>query len=162
MPERTAHQFAGAIASYTARHWAVPYGLKIYTEVHLGTSIIGKRRRVDVLFVRPRDASVVCIEAKYQETRGTTDEKIPYALADLRAAPVRGVLVYGGDGWSDGVIQMLRNAPYTCRFAPDFETLDRSEGTADFDSMLAVLFSEWKTLVDGHREVEWVPRRVSP
>ena len=83
------------------------FGLVVYLEVSLGKTIIGKDRQIDVFVVRPSDRKALAIECKYQDTLGTVDEKIPYALADLEALWVPGCLVYAGEGWSRGVLHTL-------------------------------------------------------
>ena len=65
--------------------------------------MIGKDRYIDVFVVRPDDRKAIAIECKYQDSLGTVDEKIPYALQDLEALWVPGCLVYAGKGWSKGV-----------------------------------------------------------
>ena len=35
-------------------------GIQVYSEVHLGTSIIGKQRRVDLLVIDPSSLSGAC------------------------------------------------------------------------------------------------------
>src|SRR5690606_32391792 len=71
-------------ATYVHENYSV-HGLVVYTEVSLGKTILGKRRRIDV-FIRHEDEHVALgLECKFQATSGTTDEKVPYALADLEA-----------------------------------------------------------------------------
>lgn len=53
-----------------------------------------------------------------QQSSGTTDEKIPYALADLDAMWIEGALVYGGTGWSSGVLHTLQAAQRAVRCDP--------------------------------------------
>ena len=97
------------IAEYLHANYS-RHGIAIYTEIALGKTIIGNKRNVDVFVVREADQRALAIECRFQGSQGTTDEKMPYALADLDALWVPGCLVYGGTGWSPGVLQMLRAA----------------------------------------------------
>src|SRR5262245_4491864 len=45
--------------------------------------------------------------AAFQDSEGTVDEKIPYALDDLRAPSIAGCIAYAGRGFSKGVLHML-------------------------------------------------------
>ena len=42
----TGHEYANLIASYIVRHFG-PRGLKVYREVNVGKTVIGKNRRLD-------------------------------------------------------------------------------------------------------------------
>ena len=110
----TGTDYANLVACYLARRFG-PRGLKVFREVRVGKSIIGKNRCIDVFCVRDPDAFAV--ECKYQESPGTVDEKIPYALDDLDALPMPGCIVYAGKGFSDGVLHMLNAAPRAGRAA---------------------------------------------
>jgi hypothetical protein len=59
--------------------------LVVYTEVSLGKTIIGKRRRTDVFVRHEVEPLALGLECKYQASSGTTGEKMPHALADLEA-----------------------------------------------------------------------------
>ena len=83
----TGTDYANLIASYVARRFG-GRGLKVYREIRVGKSIIGKNRCIDVFCVREADNSAFAVECKYQESVGTVDEKIPYALDDLAALPI--------------------------------------------------------------------------
>jgi hypothetical protein len=80
----TGNQYRDLIAGYIYRSYA-PFGLLVYTEISLGKTIIGKDRKIDVFVVRSSDQRAIALECKYQDSQGTTDEKIPYALEDLAA-----------------------------------------------------------------------------
>ena len=79
-----ADDYRDSIASYILTNFE-SYGLQVYTAVPMGKTVIGKNRRVDVLAPRPTDQLALGIECKLQDSRGTTDEKICYALSDLEA-----------------------------------------------------------------------------
>lgn len=131
------------VSAYTSR------GLKVYEEVALGTSIIGKQRRVD-LFVTGPDDRVLVVECKYQESMGTADEKIPYAIRDMEALRVSGVIVYAGQGFSAGVLHLLQSSEYAAYCLPNQELLRSSpragnldSGTWQFDHVIAQTFGFW-------------------
>lgn len=139
-------QYRDLIAKYIDKHFG-PRGIVLYTEVPLGTTIIGKDRRVDILALRPFDQRAIAIEVKLQQGKGTTDEKIPYALQDLDALWIPGCLVYGGDGWSQGILHTLQAAKRAVRCEPDPTTLDRTDHTRELDHVLAAVFGFWDLVI---------------
>src|SRR5689334_24334679 len=98
----TGKEFADRIARYLVRNYA-GRGITVYREVNLGKTIIGKDRRVDILAIHDASTRALAIECKYQDGKGTTDEKIPYALDDLAAMRIPACLCYAGDGFSPGI-----------------------------------------------------------
>jgi hypothetical protein len=40
------------------------------------------------------------VECKFQDVRGTAEEKIPATLKDIQAWPIRGLVVYAGKGFT--------------------------------------------------------------
>jgi hypothetical protein len=127
------------------------HGLVVYTELSLGKTIIGKRRRIDVFIRHETNSLALGLECKYQATSGTTDEKVPYALADLAAMWIPGCLVYAGAGWSAGVLHTLegsRNAVY-CD-PPDPGARDPA-GTIELDHVLASVFGMWSLVLPQER-----------
>ena len=46
------------------------------------------------------------------------DEKIPYALDDLKALSMAGCIAYAGKGFSKGVLHMLEASPYAAARLP--------------------------------------------
>jgi hypothetical protein len=83
----TGKEYADLVAAYVSRRFA-ERGLKVYREIRVGKSIIGKNRRADVFCVCEPVKAAFAIECKFQESEGTVDEKIPYALDDLAALPM--------------------------------------------------------------------------
>jgi hypothetical protein len=131
------------VSAFSAR------GLKVYEEVALGTSIIGKQRRVDLLVTGPTD-TVLVVECKYQESAGTADEKIPYALRDMQALRVGGVITYAGQGFSAGVLHLLQSSEFAAYCLPNTELLRTApragaldSGTWQLDHVLAQTFGLW-------------------
>ena len=147
----TGAQYRDLIASYIVRNF-VENGLVVYTEVSLGKTIIGKDRKIDVFVVRSSDQRAIAIECKYQETQGTTDEKIPYALEDLRALWIPGCLVYAGAGWSTGVLHTLQASRVAARCLPDAASFARGSETRELDHILAATFGLWTSVIpEGRR-----------
>ena len=103
----TGAEYANLIAAYVARRFGAR-GVKVYREIRVGKSIIGKNRCIDVFCVCEVTNKAFAIECKFQDSEGTVDEKIPYTLDDLEAMPMAGCIAYAGKGFSAGVLHMLR------------------------------------------------------
>ena len=138
----TGHQYRDLIASYIHHNYG-PHGLVVYVEIALGKTVIGKDRNIDVFVIRPDDRKAVAIECKYQDSLGTVDEKIPYALQDLEALWVPGCLVYAGKGWSRGVLHSLEASRLAAYCLPERDKLNKSRQTRELDHMLAAVFGFW-------------------
>jgi hypothetical protein len=155
----TSAEYTGLIARYLY-HTYHRRGLAIYREVFAGKSIIGKNRRVDLLLVCERTNQAYALECKYQGSQGTADEKIPYALDDLRALRMSGCLVYAGEGWSDGVLHLLQASPYAAHCLPP-ASLAPCDATRELDHLLAMHFSWWDVLTRGKQPfVDARPERM--
>ena len=130
----TGSEYANRIAAYVARRFGTR-GLKVYREIRVGKSIIGKNRCLDVFCLCEVTNKAFAIECKFQDSEGTVDEKIPYSLDDLEAMPMAGCIAYAGKGFSEGVLHMLRastRAAY-CLPAADQNPHDGGhEGTGSF------------------------------
>src|SRR5262245_66090178 len=74
----TGGAYADLVAADVSRRFACR-SLKVYREISVGKTIIGKNRRIDVFCVCESTNKAFAIECKYQESEGTVDEKIPYA-----------------------------------------------------------------------------------
>jgi hypothetical protein len=142
----TGHQYRDLIAAYIHASYAA-HGLVVYVEIALGKTVIGKDRFIDVFVVRPDDRKAVAIECKYQDSLGTVDEKIPYALADLEALWVPGVLAYAGKGWSRGVMHTLEGSRLAAYCLPDRDSLARTKATRELDHVLAAIFGLWDVVL---------------
>ena len=143
-------EYANLIAAYILKNFG-DRGLKVYREIAVGQSIIGKGRRIDVMLVDKTGGDAFAIECKYQSTQGTVDEKIPYALEDMTAVGIGGCIVYAGEGFSTGVLHLLQASETAAYCLPDPDRLDRTKHTRELDHMLAVHFQWWEILVR-HRE----------
>jgi len=144
----TGTDYANLIASYVARRFG-GRGLKVYREIRVGKSIIGKNRCIDVFCVRESDNMAFAVECKYQDSVGTVDEKIPYALDDLAALPMTGCIAYAGRGFSDGVLHMLNAAPRAAYCLPVEGQSESSPDTRELDHLLAAHFGWWDVIVAG-------------
>jgi hypothetical protein len=133
-------------------------GLQVYEEVYLGTSIIGKQRRID-LFVLGPESQALCVECKYQDSSGTADEKIPYALNDMASQRIPGVIVYAGGGFSAGVLHLLQGSELAAYCMPDpisLRSIPRASsamntGTWQLDHVIAQTFRFWDLILAGKR-----------
>jgi len=146
----TGADYANLIASYVSNRFG-SRGLKVYREIRVGKSIIGKNRCIDVFCVR--DAEAFAVECKFQDSPGTVDEKIPYALDDLQALPMAGCIAYAGSGFSEGVLHMLRAAPRAAYCFPHQGQIVPSAETWELDHLLAAHFGWWDVLVGGRRPI---------
>jgi len=155
---------SSAYATLIARYILQAYqsrGVAIYREVFAGKSIIGKNRRVDILVVCEEAKQAYAVECKYQATQGTADEKIPYALDDIQAMRMPGCIVYAGEGWSEGVLHMLRASAFAAYCLPA-EVLRPSEATRELDHLLAMNFGWWDVLTGGKQPfVDATPNKLS-
>ncbi|HEX2733513.1 MAG TPA: PD-(D/E)XK nuclease superfamily protein [Polyangiaceae bacterium] len=139
-------------------------GLVVYEEVQLGTSIIGKQRRIDLLIIAP-DQTALVVECKYQDSAGTADEKIPYALNDMAALRVPGVLVYAGSGFSPGVLHLLQGSEFGAYCMPEpGQSAPQSRragamdsGTWQFDHVVAQTFRFWDIVLGNRRPLQADP-----
>jgi len=75
-------------------------GLNVEIEVQVGRRIWGARRRIDVVLKHPETRVSLGIECKFQNVKGTAEEKIAATLDDIRVWPIRGIVVYSGKGFS--------------------------------------------------------------
>lgn len=154
----TGNQYRDLIAGYIHHNYAAA-GLDVYVEISLGKTVIGKDRCIDVFVVRPDDRKAIAIECKYQDSLGTVDEKIPYALQDLEALWVPGCLVYAGSGWSKGVLHSLEASKLAAYCLPDGDTLQRGKYTRELDHMLAATFGFWDLVLPANKKFK---PRVAP
>jgi hypothetical protein len=82
-------------------------GSKTYqTQVPLGETIYGSRRRVDFLLT-DADGSRKVIECKYQVAGGSVDEKFPFLEANIRLTNLPTYVIHGGGGAKPGSLRWL-------------------------------------------------------
>lgn len=141
----TGAEYAGLVAQYIVRNYAAR-GVDVYREVFLGKTIIGKNRRVDVLIVHAESRVAMALECKYQDSTGTADEKLPYALEDLRSIGIPVSIVYAGRGFSPGILHLLEASPIAALCMPGAELVPSVE-TRELDVALALAFRWWDVIV---------------
>ncbi len=150
-------EYRDLIAAYIDTNFS-RRGIVVYTEVSFGKTIIGKNRRLDVFALRRTDQRALGIECKYQDSQGTTDEKIPYALQDLEALWIPGCLVYAGGGWSKGVLHTLEGSRLGVHCLPERPALGRTPATLELDHVLAAVFGLWDQVIPEERLVSNEPQ----
>ena len=82
-------------------------GLVAEIEVSVGRRIWGAKRRIDVVLKHNETRVSLGIECKFQGGPGSAEEKIPATIQDIRAWPIRGIVVYSGDGFSSNMESYL-------------------------------------------------------
>jgi hypothetical protein len=75
-------------------------GLDVDIEVAVGRRVWGAKRRIDVVLKHRETRVSLGVECKFQGGRGSAEEKIPATLEDIRAWPIRGIVVYAGEGFT--------------------------------------------------------------
>jgi hypothetical protein len=148
----TGKQYADLVARYIVKNFG-ERGIQVYREVFLGKTILGKNRRVDIFVVHPASNTALAMECKYQGTPGTTDEKVPYTLEDLRSMPMPVCLAYAGEGFSNGILHRLAASPLAAYCLPRSKGLARTEETRELDVRLAVTFKWWDVLLQEKKPV---------
>lgn len=144
----TGAQYANLVATYVVETFG-HRGVTVYREVPFGKTLIGKNRRIDILVIEESSRTALALECKYQGSMGTTDEKIPYALEDLRQLGMPACLIYAGEGFSPGVQHMLAASPDTAYCLPDADDLRPSDATRELDAAFARIFRWWDLVVAG-------------
>jgi len=154
------HQYRDLIGRYLVRAYDAR-GLEIYDEVTIGTTILGKPRRTDLVVLHRDSGRTLALECKYQDSSGTVDEKIPYALQDLEAMRMPSALVYAGVGFSQGVLHLLQSSSLAAYCLPgeDLRPVRRSPsadaintGTWQLDHVVAATFGFWDIVLDGKQK----------
>jgi len=148
----TGAEYANLVASYMSRRFG-SRTLKVYREIRVGKTIIGKNRCIDIFCVSEDSQKAFAIECKFQDSQGTVDEKIPYALDDLRALPMAGCIAYAGQGFSEGVLHMLAASPHAAFCLPTLGQMESSADTRELDHLLAVHFEWWDVLIEKKKPV---------
>lgn len=145
------NQYSNWVGYYISTNFG-ERGVKVYSEIFMGKSIIGKNRRVDLLVVDENQNKAIAIECKYQSVSGTADEKVPYTLNDSKAMQMDAYVVYGGDGFSKGITHMLEANELACHAVPkddDDQNFQQTANTKELDQILAMKFSWWDLFTEG-------------
>ena len=148
----TGAEYANLVAAYVSKRFG-SRTLKVYREIRVGKTIIGKNRCIDIFCVSDDSRKAFAIECKFQDSQGTVDEKIPYALDDLRALPMSGCIAYAGQGFSEGVLHMLAASRHAAYCLPAPGQMETSADTRELDHLLAVHFEWWDVLIEKKRHV---------
>lgn len=156
----TGKRYADLIAAYIATVYG-ERGIQVYREVPIGKSIIGKNRRLDVFIHDVHTNCALAVECKYQQTQGTADEKIPYTLKDIEALWMPGCIAYAGEGFSDGVIHMLRSSATAAYCLPNPEGLQPTPETRELDHIVATVFGWWDVLINQKTPFDLVDWRAN-
>jgi len=82
-------------------------GLEATIEVGVGRRVWGARRKIDVVLKCRETRVSLGVECKFQATGGSAEEKIPATIQDIRAWPIRGIVVYSGAGFSQNMESYL-------------------------------------------------------
>jgi len=82
-------------------------GLKAERQVRVGRRIWGAERRIDVVLKDPQTRVSLGVECKFQGGAGSAEEKIPATIEDIAAWPIRGLVVYAGEGFSANIKAFL-------------------------------------------------------
>jgi hypothetical protein len=82
-------------------------GLEATIEVEVGRRVWGARRKIDVVLKHAETRVSLGIECKFQGGPGSAEEKIPATIQDIRAWPIRGIVVYSGAGFSQNMESYL-------------------------------------------------------
>lgn len=82
-------------------------GLLVEEQVAVGRRIWGARRFIDVVLKHPETRVSLGLECKFQGGSGSAEEKIPATIEDIRAWPIRGIVVYAGEGFSTNMESYL-------------------------------------------------------
>lgn len=156
----TGHEFADLIAQYIFKNYE-SRGIRLYREVSLGKTIIGKDRRVDLFLIEVKSNSAFAIECKFQDTQGTADEKIPYTLDDLEALRVPGCMVYAGTGFSIGILHMMKASNRAAFCLPEQPDLSPTKNTRELDHVLAMQFGWWDLVAPEGKRVSVLKPSIS-
>jgi hypothetical protein len=82
-------------------------GLEATEQVRVARRIWGAVRRIDVVLTHPQTRKTLGVECKYQAVPGTAEEKIPSVINDIAAWPIPGLVVFGGEGFTENMQQFL-------------------------------------------------------
>ncbi len=69
--------------------------------------IWGAERNIDVILRNPLTGKTLGIECKFQDQRGTTEEKVPTTIEDIKAWPIDGLVVFAGVGFTQNMKSFL-------------------------------------------------------
>ena len=138
----TGTEYAKAVAKYVATKYGYR-GIKVFQEVPFGRTIIGKKRFLDILVVHLEERKAFALECKFQDSSGSADEKLMYALENIKALHIQGCVVYAGKGFSKQFVSLLESDSRAVFCSP------ADTQTEELDHVLAVYFGWWDIVVSG-------------
>lgn len=86
---------------------AVALGLETREQFRCGRRIWGAERLIDLVITDPKSRRRLGIECKFQGTKGSAEEKIPAIVQDIAAWPIKGLVVFSGEGFSANIKSFL-------------------------------------------------------
>ena len=74
------------------------------TQVHIGETIYGTKRKCDLIIYKPEwkenyYKGIKVIECKWQQSKGSVDEKFPYLVLNIQNAPYKTIILLDGEGY---------------------------------------------------------------
>jgi hypothetical protein len=116
-------------------------GLQVRTQVRVARRIWGAVRRIDVVLTHVETRRTLGLECKFQGVLGTAEEKIPATIQDIAAWPIRGLVVFSGEGFTPNMRSFLVASGTAVEF-PDLrewlalyfglpETINRGDGASE-------------------------------
>lgn len=119
MPGRATAVSSGKVLRDVVAELGLALGLEVKIEVKVGRRIWGSVRNIDVVMIHPITRLSLGLECKFQSSGGSAEEKIPSTIQDIEAWPIRGLVVFSGEGFSD----RMRAYLYSTGKAVDLEDL---------------------------------------
>jgi hypothetical protein len=86
---------------------AAGLGLQVRMQVRVARRIWGAIRKIDVVLTHVETRRTLGIECKFQREKGTAEEKIPSTIQDIAAWPIRGIVVFAGEGFTPNMRSFL-------------------------------------------------------
>ena len=87
-------------------------GKPIYTKQYvIGKSIYDTKLSCDFILYHPQKfPDCLVIEAKWQQSGGSADEKYPYLVANIKEkSPYNTIIIIDGGGYKEGALNWLKN-----------------------------------------------------
>jgi hypothetical protein len=107
MPGRATAVYSGDELVQAVRQLATSLGLQARTQVRVARRIWGAVRRIDIVLTHTETRRTLGIECKFQREQGTAEEKIPSTIQDIAAWPIRGLVVFAGEGFTPNMRSFL-------------------------------------------------------
>jgi len=82
-------------------------GLEAREQYKVARRIWGAERNIDIVMRNPANGKTLGVECKYQDVRGTAEEKIPTTIQDIDAWPIDGIVVFAGEGFTENMKSFL-------------------------------------------------------